>query len=339
MDRISSADHMKETQELIGELRGLAHGRLSEKKCEQMLDEVRAHLDESIQARMELAMPRAQAESEAIQAFGDPVEFVEKMSERLRNEKREWFDAKVWRAMACTTLFFAFFFCYVAPHDEWWRWMVVVYLAGVIVFPTWIILTSAKALRPQFLPLVATFLSGLPLCAAFLAIDHIGDNRWDQGIGLTKGQARKEIGENTDAMFTASKAEKDFLAAADRYYFRPSGSTPMSVIWSPSYDMRKPDTFHYVPARTQEEADRAWKRIFPKAYHDLVEQQQATGRGDLELALDQPYLVNAFYFLPTGEEVSQQMVELMAIFSLVSWSVASIGRRAKNRKRPQIASS
>ena len=58
-----------------------------------------------------------------------------------------------------------------------------------------------------------------------------------------------------------------------------------------------------------------------------------------ERCLDQPYLLNAFYFLPAGEEVSQQMVGLMALFSLVSWSVASVGRRAKNRKRPQIASS
>src|SRR5690242_5154609 len=93
---------IRSIDELIGEIRGLANGRMDRKKSEQMVQEVRAHLDESLRARLEFIADRAVAERETVAAFGDPQEFVDKMAAKEQASRREWFDRRVWRALAWT---------------------------------------------------------------------------------------------------------------------------------------------------------------------------------------------------------------------------------------------
>jgi hypothetical protein len=67
------------TERLIHEIIAATTGRLPTTEIVNLTDEVRAHLDASIQARLELGMPAEEAELEAIACFGDPTKFVQQI--------------------------------------------------------------------------------------------------------------------------------------------------------------------------------------------------------------------------------------------------------------------
>src|SRR5205807_1426641 len=62
--------------ELIAEIRKLSSGHVDAVRQEAMINEVRAHLDASIQARLELGQAPEIAEIEAVQSFGTARRFV-----------------------------------------------------------------------------------------------------------------------------------------------------------------------------------------------------------------------------------------------------------------------
>jgi len=82
----------KSIDELIGEIRGLAHNRLDRDQQERIINELRAHFDASIQARFELDPNHVGAEHEAVISFGDPVVFVDKMVAAHPPMRNSWMD-------------------------------------------------------------------------------------------------------------------------------------------------------------------------------------------------------------------------------------------------------
>src|SRR5579872_7360377 len=106
------------TQELTGEIKGLCRGRIDPAWQQEMLTEVSAHLDAAIRARLELGMPLAEAEEEAVSAFGDPLHFVAKMAERHPIPQHSWFDHNVWRALLASTVFLSIFCVYLVKTRE-----------------------------------------------------------------------------------------------------------------------------------------------------------------------------------------------------------------------------
>jgi hypothetical protein len=326
-------------EELLGEIRGLAYGRLSGDRIEKVISEVRTHLDASLQARLEMVADQEVAESETVDAFGDPIEFVEKIAEKQRSAKREWFDRGVWKALAITTAFFMFFFGYVSSHDELGGVMIVVYFLSIVGFATWIIWASARTKRPQFLPLVAAFALGIPLATLFLSIDHMSMGTWDAGIGMTRAQLDKQIRDNPRTPVNTFLAQKEFLAAADRYYIHADPKKPMAIRWYPSSDYNHLDKFVYSPAASAALADASWKRTFTRAYRNLINEEESGIRidSDLDEQLRRPFLINALYLLPTGEDISQQTVQFLGLFSLVGWAVSQISQRIRGRRNPMKA--
>ncbi len=68
---------MKKTVEgLIDEIREIAAGKIDARRLQEVTDEVRTHLDASIQSRLELGQVPGLAELEAIEAFGSAKSFV-----------------------------------------------------------------------------------------------------------------------------------------------------------------------------------------------------------------------------------------------------------------------
>jgi hypothetical protein len=67
---------MMNRQSLLDEIRRLAAGRLSADELQKLIDEARAHLDASFQEHLSLGRSAAEAEQQAVNAFGSARDFV-----------------------------------------------------------------------------------------------------------------------------------------------------------------------------------------------------------------------------------------------------------------------
>lgn len=72
---------------LIAELKRHGKDRLPTEETKILLQEVRTHIEEGVQARMDLGLSAEQAEKETVEAFGDPEKIVRELS---RSGKRKY---------------------------------------------------------------------------------------------------------------------------------------------------------------------------------------------------------------------------------------------------------
>ena len=79
---------------LVAEIRELARGKIDRSRIDEIEDEVRAHLDASIQARLEMGF-QVDAEADAIKSFGDPEEFVATLVKSNRGVSNATVDPSV----------------------------------------------------------------------------------------------------------------------------------------------------------------------------------------------------------------------------------------------------
>lgn len=325
----------KTPQELIGEIRGLSRCRIESRRQEAIVDEVQAHLDAAIQGRIELGLERHQAEQEAVASFGDPLEFVNKMVAQHPLDKHLWFDKSTAKALLATMGFFAFFFIFVAQLDQYWHLMIAVYIVAILGFGGWIAKASACAKKPQFLPLITALCFGTPLVATLMSFQYIADPSELRSQGITRTEAEKELAQANNHLRDAMLTARNFQADADRFYFSAQGDPPMKIVWRPSSDER-PDKYQIVPAASREEANKTWRKVLPKAYVSFANGEQGPSMwiSQLQRELDQPFLTNVFLHVPGGLDLSGQLVEMMGLISLASWSVTQI--RISLRKKGRL---
>jgi len=77
-----------QVESLLVELR-LSMRDLEDEKVEQVLNEVRTHLDASIQARIELGLAESEATAEAIKAFGTPIVAAKQVIDQQKIMRRD----------------------------------------------------------------------------------------------------------------------------------------------------------------------------------------------------------------------------------------------------------
>jgi len=150
---------------LLVELEHQTNGRLSDESKQLLLDEVAAHLDAAIQARLELGMTPLEAEVEAVEAFGHPQSYVDDLlsvHERSKpTVKNTWYRSGDRRTLITLSILSAF--CTVCiltgiPSFENPATLIAV-LAALPVFAVF----SFKARRIQAIPVAivcaATFIT------------------------------------------------------------------------------------------------------------------------------------------------------------------------------------
>jgi len=154
----------KSIDELIGEIRGLAHKRLDKDQQERIINELRAHFDASVQARFELGPNHVGAEHEAVISFGDPVVFVDKMVAAHPPMRNSWMDRDASAALlaimglACSLL--PLVSKLVLPISRQWQvfpWTLLLLLSCAAAICSW------NARRPQIVALVANYFIGVAI--------------------------------------------------------------------------------------------------------------------------------------------------------------------------------
>lgn len=164
-------------QELIGEIKVLSWRRIDGRRQAELIDEVLAHLDANIQARMELGSSIKEAEEEAVRSFGDPIDFVQCMADRYPTRLSLWFDRGVWRALVAVLAITASFasFGYMGQYFVS-GWLTV----AVAVIAVW--RGGWRAPRPQIFPFLAAFLLSIPLFALAVTVSPFSENSLPPGI-------------------------------------------------------------------------------------------------------------------------------------------------------------
>src|SRR3569832_1252864 len=100
----------------VEDIRAAARGRIDEAALENVLEEVRAHLDASIQARLELGIAPEIAVRETITGFGDPIAFAKNMSLRHPVNHPRLFD----RPSMIATFTGVVLYSIYETIDRWW---------------------------------------------------------------------------------------------------------------------------------------------------------------------------------------------------------------------------
>ena len=127
----------KKVEELISEIERLAHRHADDAKVAAIADEVRAHLDASVQARLELGATYVEAEREATQAFGDAREFVRQLT-ALSSRPNVWQGVGLGALVAICAVMFS------APTNtlndgpyEWWTGVALLVACSVAAVQAW----------------------------------------------------------------------------------------------------------------------------------------------------------------------------------------------------------
>lgn len=161
---------------LIDDIRTLARKRVNRVGLDESLDEVRAHLDEAIQARLEIGLSREESENEAILSFGDPEEFVQDLANEHGKYSYSLVDKGAFAAMLFSMLACAIIFpLSILPLSAFIELGIPFATAGLVAWRCW------KAARPQIIPLGLTFIFGIPLyavCYSMFALDR-SQFRWE----------------------------------------------------------------------------------------------------------------------------------------------------------------
>jgi len=155
------------TQALLDEIKRLSRGKISE----ETLDEVRAHLDAAIQARLELGSSLADAEIASVAAFGDPKDFVRELVGDQRRDNV--IDPGVGISLVLWLLCTAILMGWIAPLKNL---AAGVTLASVLIgVLCW---RSFLARRLQWPLFLIAFLVGIPIYGYTLNNVHL-----DLGLG------------------------------------------------------------------------------------------------------------------------------------------------------------
>jgi hypothetical protein len=156
---------------LVQQILASAKTRMSESAAQELADEVRAHLDASIQARLELGQTPEEAEQEAVASFGSTVSFVNSFLPHVTKTKR--FD----RATFIATLIVLV--CGpalgVLVNANWSPLNAIAYYLPVIGGICAAAFLGWRFRRIQLTSLLAALVLAVPLAAISVSIFVIGD--------------------------------------------------------------------------------------------------------------------------------------------------------------------
>jgi hypothetical protein len=156
----------KTVEELLAEIERLSRGLMSEARIAEVENEVRAHLDAAVQARLELGLSVGAAEQDAVASFGCARDFVAQLNGAESAKFDSRFDPGVCVALLVSTLLIAGIFDFVTlPIPQEFTYPIILLLGIPLYWRSW------RATRPQVLPLIFAFLISIPIFAADFPIN------------------------------------------------------------------------------------------------------------------------------------------------------------------------
>jgi len=171
---------------LLHEIERQTTDRLSEKSRQDLLDEVSAHLDAAIQARLELGMSPLEAETEAVESFGHPKAYIDDLlavhekaaTNSIPVRHSRFGDRKTMTALAVAAVYSCFWILSGIRTVE-----VQAILIGLSLVAIPFAIYSYRARRVQFFPIfLSSMATYLALCFVMCLTWH---NLWlHGGLGI-----------------------------------------------------------------------------------------------------------------------------------------------------------
>ncbi len=276
--------------QFLTSLRTYAYRRLSDQQANALTDEINAHLDAAIQARIELGDTPAEAERSAVHAFGSPKVVVNRLA-KLETPKAKLHVPSL-IAMMAGELFLAVLSMVVVPgfHSAWIDHIGVAFAVFAVIG---CFVTGWRATRFQwkgfaFATFASMFLWSLMWSTQYTSVrfstqpelnEHILRADIDERIGGTQSFSSR-IQDNLKIFQNNRSA---YLSGTSDLAPKPKGAFNT---WDPKYIA--------IPNRT--EGIRAWQHrdSVPKFLRLLIKDQaqQAT---ILAKAKSRPFYVQFFY--------------------------------------------
>lgn len=131
--------------------------RLTTDQGHRLLDEVKAHLDEELRARLEFGMEEAEAARQAILTFGSPQKVVNEVAKVHPRDEGVWFSRSFLFGCCVATLVAASFPYLPGSNDSTNDWIGVSAFVASLLFGGWLGLLSWRARKLQFPALAILF--------------------------------------------------------------------------------------------------------------------------------------------------------------------------------------
>lgn len=322
--------------ELVGEIRGLARGRLSEIRTAELIHEVRSHVEAGIQAGISEGLSAGNAENQAIQSFGDPGVVIKDLAE-LHTGNRVGFDRSVALAFAVSISVIIAFAYFVMEFPYAGAWSLVLFIAIWIAAAVWIGMASWQARKVQILPAVAATILGAVLFAGIQCFTWSADGRSYLSQGSKTSEAAADYKQTFQDFTALRKSEQTFneqnskflasLASGAKVFQEPQleihgrayrfDTTPRAALESLGDRMQG---FVFRPAHSKEEAVRAWTKAIPMALNAASnETARITSNISFDTEkLERPLWMNFLLLLPGGIFGSAAIMGLLASVHLAT---------------------
>jgi hypothetical protein len=300
-------------QRLLEDIRKEAEASLDPAMTRAVLDEIAAHLDASIQARMELGDSVDQAERDAVAEFGSARVLVRGL---MPLRCSSWFDLRFFTrvGLAALLVFLGGYFGWHLTSPDTATWIVA---PCILLFLTVTVRESTRARRPQTVPILAIF-----ACVSFLGA--AGEARYSIPDGAMDRALATNAVANLHQMVAINRQRITEYDAKRQEFLRGSSIAPIAVL--------KPrvDDYHFESV-TRTEGARLWDH-WDTHWRAKIDDRLAQSSRDarhLQELLARPWILDTFSWLPVAAVETFYAVVLVGFVNLLVCSLAAAIRLAR----------
>lgn len=311
--------------ELIRELEARASRELTKDCANDLVLEISAHLDQAVQARVELGQSTETAEAEAVAAIGSPRKLIRELKQaNPRSARAAWVDRGVLCAMLAGHIVTAGFVVLsfgvadtrsLDPRLIW----------GIVA--CWLFAASWRPRRLQIVPAIALLLPAIVFTAIGLSFVRYADPGFNTYVGTAKRDIPRLIDEAKQRARKYQVANMTFDKEFETYLSGISDGTIVDeqVLMAPRwiatyarYDMYRFDN-----------ADAA-RSAWVKASGQVHEFNSVNQRGAIEFAhrleevSSRPAIINWVLHLPSGAYFARGYALFMLGINAIAWLIRSI---------------
>lgn len=321
---------------LLSEIRRLAANQFSAERLAEVDQELRAHLDASIQARLELGLETQQAEREAVAAFGDPKAFIRELA-GVHLRGAHTFDpgfTKVW--FISIGLLFLFVICLEIWHLQWSAVASVMQLAWLTVGALTAYL-SWRLARFQLPSMAYAIVLGAVLMSLvqtpFRASVNFGDaSPLTLAVSMPwrKGQLLADVKESTDEIARLRQEQAHFKTSFEQFKLASKAGMDTFVYPAPNKSKTK---MLLRETTSQKVAADAWTQLGPgldRLYEAQIRAEEAQAAA-LASAYNRPFWLNFMMLLVPSAFISLTIVAPITLLHVLGVLLAKIKNIIRRR--------
>lgn len=344
---------MKTIEGLIGEIRGLANGRVNLAQLDELTDEVRAHLDAAFRARLELGQTPEGAEEEAVRGFGDPVTVINDFAQLHPVRTGFRVDRGVTMAFLASSGALTIFIA-TSADESMSTAAVIVYLAlwllgfGLIATKSW------QARRLQLLPLLIATVFSTFLYATIQEPNYSADPLGSFASPISNKNLNKSFLDGMHRDMDSRSQEKEFGAKHQEFLEGITSSGANLLI----PELKVGDTIYrftdtskekmvdlaeghsqliYVPETSVSDAEKTWSRAVPAAMQifQFNESRAVSSVIQDSIQTTRPAWLNYVLLLPNSFSVAAMIVLMLGVAHVTAVFARFLSSR--RRQGPRLA--